>query len=314
MKGPEGHTFVVDIFRVKGSKKQHAYRVFSELASSDAAHGGLRFKGLTMPDEAPLPQVGASLEREDIFGLRDVRAAGDPPPSWQAIWHERDAAYRLWVLSPADRVEASNGPGQETRADIGRRVRYVDVIREGADLDSTFVAVHEPGLGRDMPIERVERIELPANAGPDAVGLKIKSRWGDYIILSEVASPVTVGGVRFQGVLGIVGRLPGRRQWILSSEASVLKVGNFGFDQRTSAWAGAVKSSSDESFSTDVRRPVDWSSEPSEVTSYVRVKTGELETGLPVRATTQDSIVIDRYPLPAVSEFYLPDAVAMERW
>ena len=43
----------------------------------------------------------------------------------------------MWMLTEVDAAQASHGPGQEMMSDpkqVGRRVRYVDAIREGEDL------------------------------------------------------------------------------------------------------------------------------------------------------------------------------------
>ena len=54
IKGPQGRTFAVDIFRVRGGE-HHAYRLFSELAASDAPDGEVLFHNIEMPPERPLP-------------------------------------------------------------------------------------------------------------------------------------------------------------------------------------------------------------------------------------------------------------------
>src|SRR6185436_16926552 len=50
VKGPDRRTFAVDIFRVHGGA-HHAFRLFSELASSEAADGRIEFHGVTVPPE-----------------------------------------------------------------------------------------------------------------------------------------------------------------------------------------------------------------------------------------------------------------------
>ena len=312
-KGPGAETFAVDIFRVKGGHR-HAYRLFSDLASSEVKEGSLTLAGLSMPPESPLPQVGASLKHEDIFGLRDVRGVDKPPPTWQATWTEPDNQFRVWMLAPADRVEASNGPGQQTREQIGRRVRYLDVIREGADLASTFVAVHEPsGPGNMMPIRKVERLNVPDEAGPDAVAVRIESAWGTYLVLSEFAKPVEVAGARFEGPFGVLCQTPQNKRWLLACGARTLKAGDLGFENATPVWTGKVVKQSEQDFTTDTPRPADWPAATELVKSYVAVQTKDYRTGLPVSRTSDRAITVERFPLPEVGDFSLEHVRFAER-
>lgn len=306
IKGPGAQTFAVDVFRVSGGDR-HDYRIFSELASSDAPEGRITFRGLTMPAEPPLPQVGASLDKADIFGLRDVRSVASPPPEWEATWEQPDRRYRLWMLTPADRVEASNGPGQETREQAGRRVRYLDVLREGKNFESTFVAVHEPsGPDGRMPIERVERLPLPASAGSDAVALRIMSAWGTYLIFSDCETPAETDGVRFQGAFGALYRSPGDPRWLITSGARTLTTGGIGFENDTPSWSGRILEQNAQTLTADSAAPDDGMAQAGGVTPYVLVEMNEgLVTGLPVRQVRGSRIQVDRFPPPPSSSFRL---------
>ncbi|MHC4672362.1 MAG: heparinase II/III domain-containing protein [Planctomycetota bacterium] len=307
IKGPGGQTFAVDIFRVRGGKR-HDYRLFSELASSDAQDGKLEFAGFDMPEEKPLPQVGGSLAGEDIFGLRDIRGVDRPPAGWQAVWKQSDRQFRVWMLCQAHGVEASNGPGQEIREQMGRRVRYLNVVRQGQDLASTFVCIHEPsGPSGKMPIHRVERLPVPESAGADAVALRIESDWGAYLVLSEFSKPTEVAGVRFAGELGIINQAPDGRCWMLTSGVSTLLMDDFGFEGASPAWTGKITSHTDRKLIADSARPAEWQPGPGNVefTSYVLVRAHQSWTGFPVHKVNENSIEIGRFPLPPSSEFTL---------
>jgi hypothetical protein len=335
IKGPGAETFCVDIFRVKGGKR-HDYRVFCELAASDSKDGRLTLEGLRMPPEKPLPNFGASEREEDIFGLRDVRAGRRPPASWQATWGEKGRSYRLWMLSQAHAVHASHGPGREvwqTMEQVGRRVRYVDAVREGEDLSSAFVVVHEPSGPRvTMPIRGAVRLEVPAEAGPDAVALRIESRWGTYLILSEFSREAGVEGVRFKGKFGVVCRTAKGKCWMLACGASTLKVEGrrskvegyhssfalrtshfalpvvrrgegFGFENAPALWKGRVVSQTAYEIVSNTQRPAGWAALPEGVTSYVLAQTDPYLTGFPVKAVGKNRISVDRFPLPKAKRF-----------
>lgn len=306
LKGPEGKNILVDIFRVAGGKK-HAYRIFSEVAASDSQDGAIEFTGLDMPAEPPLPQVGSSLASEDIFGLRDVRTANAPPDSWLVTWRDAGHAYRLWMLSPTHRVKASNGPGQQTRDDAGRRVRYVDAVRDGENLESTYVAVHEPLDSADMPrVLSAERLDAPTEAGPDAVALRVKTAWGTYTILNAFETAGAVEGATFQGDLGIVYR-GSEMTWACALGASELTVAGKGFKETPAHWTGEISDVTDQVIATSTPRPEGWPEVPDESNVYVRLRTGDFWTGLPIVSVMDGVIETVRFPIPSeATEFDVP--------
>jgi len=307
VKGPGAETFAVDIFRVRGGKK-HAYRVFSELAASDASDASLQFEGLDMPPEPPLPQVGGSTKPEDIFGLRDIRSSGDPPATWQAIWSQSDRSYRLWLLSQVDQVLASNGPGQEHGRQMGRRVRYVDAIRTGDGLSSVFVAIHEPSgpMVDKWQIRTANRLEVPQEAGSEAVAVKIDSAWGQYLILSDFANEAEVDGVRFAGAFGVLCRPPAGAKWLFTVGASKLQQDALGFSGMSAQWHGTVSSNTETVIATSTDKPGDWPSLPDHCQNYVLANDGAYETGFPIQEVGTRAITVRRFPLPKVISFRLP--------
>jgi hypothetical protein len=250
--------------------------------------------------------VGGSIAEEDIFGLRDIRTGEDVPPSWQAIWKEKGRCYRLWMLSQVHSVQVSNGPGQQTWDQIGRRVRYLDAIRTGRDLSSTFVTIHEPSGPRgSMPIGNVVRLGVPRKAGPDALALRIESQWGIYRIFNRFCREAEVDGVRFKGVFGILCEPPEGARWLLTSGASTLTSDTFGFEDTPASWSGEVIAQSADALITRPERPVGWARLPEGITNYVLVKAGKCTTGFPLRSTGRSQITVERFPLPPVSRFSL---------
>jgi hypothetical protein len=307
VKGPEEATFVIDIFRVKGGDR-HTFRLFSELASSEAgSSGSLTIDNVPMPEEPPLPNFGMSTQREHIFGLLDARSSsGKLPTAWKATWSEPARSYRLWMLTGVDQITLSNGPGQEVLRQAGRRVRYLDAVREGGDLSSTFVALHEPsGLDGAWTIDAAERIELPVSAGPEAVAFKLKTAWGDYLVLNEFAQETTVEGVRFQGDFGILHQ-GGEGTWLMSSGATTFRSGELGHEQKTPRWTGTASGATQNVISTASDRPADWTDTPGECINYALIDDGEFKTGFPVKSTEPQSIEIDRFPLQNVVSFDVP--------
>lgn len=307
IKGPDGKAFLIDIFRVKGGSK-HAFRVASAIGAGDAPESALEVSGVELPPEPPLPDVGNSLAKEDIYGLRDVRGADSPPPAWHATWHEQNARYRLWMLAPIDRVEASNGPGQYNHRNAGRRMRYLDAVRSGDDLNSTFVALHEASVGAEaLPVKHAERIDMLATAGPDALALRIESDWGEYLILSEFANKDRVGDVWFQGRFGVVCEPSEGSPWMMGLGASTLSTGGNGFEEQPAHWRGAIASQTPEMLTADAPAPAQWKPVPDGFTPYVRIHDGTHWTGFPAASAESERISVRRFLLPpGLGEFELP--------
>jgi len=292
IKGSPGRTFAIDIFTVEGGAS-HRYRVYSELASSDAGAGGsINFNGVSLPAERPLPQVGASLAEEDIYGLRDVRSGEPATADWQAVWREPDRAYRLWMFTDCERVEASNGPGQRSLEESGRRVRYVDAVREGEGLRSTYVAVHEPSDPEgDFVITNVERLDA-AEAGPNAIALRIDSAWGEYLVLSRFDEKSTAGGTTFQGDFALIHRSAQKEPRHLLVGARV-----FGEKKMAPSWSGEVQKANDYTLSTQESISVAVP-DAAGVKTYARVRTSAGWTGFPVDTIDNDVVQVERFPIP----------------
>jgi hypothetical protein len=293
-KGPEGATFAVDIFRVKGGK-MHAWRAFSEVAASDVADSSLSFEDIAMPPEPPIPDYGASEAPEHIAGLRDVRCGGSPPPSWRAVWSDAYRTYRLWMLSPTHRVQAGHGPGQETWEEAGRRVRCVEAIREGDDVESVFVAVHDPA----GVVTNAEVVETISHADPNAVVVQITSEWGTYLIFGDCTDEVETDRVRFAGAFGALCiPLIGQRWYLTSGAHTLMTVDGFGFDSGATAFESVARRDGYNRIALETAIPREQQSVPDDVTRYVAIETDTLATGLPVARVDERAITVDAFPVP----------------
>ncbi len=308
LKGPGARSVAVDIFHVAGGDT-HDWRLFSEIASSTAEDGDRRFDGIHMPPDAPLPDFGASTAMEHVYGLRDENVVHDPPDCWQAIWSERERSYRLWMMAPADRIVASNGPGQETwQDDVGRRVRYIDVIRNGNKLRSTFVALHEPSdPGGRFVVNQAERLPVTAEAGESAVAVRIQSEWGDYLVLSDFEREAEVHGVRFAGKLAVFCRDSDGSRWLVSSGAPCFQSEGFGYRDMVPTWRAEIVAQDDWSVTATSPLPGNWQAAPDGVSAYAVVELEDRTTGFPVAAIDGATVRFERFPLPSrVNTFSIP--------
>ncbi|GMW00359.1 MAG: hypothetical protein AMXMBFR84_14960 [Candidatus Hydrogenedentota bacterium] len=305
VKLPQGGTFAIDLFAVAGGNK-HAFRTYSEIAASDSTNGRITFDGVAMPDEPPLPEVGASLADADIFGLRDVRSAVPTRSPWHATWRDDRRAYRLWMATSLERVEASNGPGQRSLEETGRRVRYVDSVREGAALRSAYAAVHEPSdQAGGFAIETVDLLDVTA-AGDKALALRITSKAGDYLVLNDFQNAVSVDGIRFAGAFALIRGQSGQWKDWLTVGATHFAEGEASVTREAGIIAGSPKSQAPEAIVAESVVPVGWIDSDEGVRSYLRVKAETGWTGFPVHSVDGSEIHIDDYPVPAISNYELP--------
>jgi len=307
VKGPGNRSFVADLFRVSGGER-HAFRVYSEIAASDTEGHGLNFAGIDLPPEPPLPEVGASLASDDIYGLRDLRSAvPDAGAPWQAVWRDAQGAYRLWVLSDCDTVEVSNGPGQRSRREVGRRVRYVDAVRTGAPLSSTFVAMHEAEGAGGFAVAEAELLQV-ADGGERAVALRIETEWGTYVLLHDFVAPTAAGDIEFAGDFAVLHFVDGTLRAYMTVGAGELHCAGEGFEDAAARIAGTVKESNGERLVVAEPPNPAWPVLDDGVEAYVRVRSDEGWIGYPVAEIGEDSIRVQGYPLPEITAFELRSA------
>ena len=157
-----------------------------------------------------------------------------------------------------------------------------------------------------MPVKAAIRLDVPGSAGPNAVAIRIDSKWGTYHIFSELVRQVTVDGIRFLGSFGMVCTPEAGERWLLTSGVHTLNGDGFGFSDGPASWSGKVLGHTQTAITTDTQRPARWPCLPAEVTNHVRVDAGGYMTGFPVRSTGRDRITVDRFPLPKVARFSLP--------
>ncbi|MBL7648449.1 MAG: heparinase II/III family protein [Candidatus Hydrogenedentes bacterium] len=304
VKLENNRSFAIDLFSVDGGA-EHRYRAYSELASSDAAEGRLTFSGVAMPAETPLPRIGESLAEADIFGLRDVRAAAPEEDAWQATWQQDSGACRLWLDAPDTTVEASNGPGQRTHEEAGRRVRYVDAVRRGEALESRFAAVRESRAGDDdFLIQSVVRV--PVDAGPDAIALQIETTAGTFAALNNFDRPTELGGFTFQGTFALLHRRVDGGIDALTVGAKFLKLGSEIVVDGAPIWKSAATMQSSETFTIDAEAPAGWSYAPGEARGYARVNVAGDWTGFPIERVSERTVTTSRFPAQPIAAIEIP--------
>lgn len=303
----ESETFAIDLFSVAGGS-EHRYRAISELASSDHAEGVLEFNGVAMPEEAPLPKVGASLADADIYGLRDVRSGTPDGDVWQAIWREDDAACRLWMVGPVDSVEAANAPGQRTHEEAGRRVRVVDALRRGEALQSNFASVRESSHADvPFPVQSVRQCSIPG--ATQGVALKIESATGIYHALNNFNESIEVDGIRFLGKFALIWRGNDGEVTALAVEAGLLEIDGKNLTHGSPCWRSTASTLSDSIVLADVGAPPDWQFNVGSAQAFAKVSIDGDWTAYPIKTIDGSSIAVERFPLKPVEAMEIPAVV-----
>jgi hypothetical protein len=157
-----------------------------------------------------------------------------------------------------------------------------------------------------MPVKKAVRLDVPEQAGPDAVAVRIESKWGTYLVFSDFAKEAEVAGVRFEGAFGIVCQTPDEKRWLLSCGAGVLVQDGVGFEKAPARWSGKVIHHTEDALTADTERPADWPAVPGGVRTYVLVGSGREYTGFPVRSAKERRIAVERFPLQPAERFVLP--------
>jgi hypothetical protein len=190
---------------------------------------------------------------------------------------------------------------------MGRRVWYVDSVRTGDGLTSAFLFVHEPSdRSGHWPIRSASRLEVPPEAGPEAVAVKIESAWGKYVVLTDFAKESEIDGVQFAGSFGVLGRPPAGEQWLFAVGAKTLQHDGFGFSGSSAWWSGDVESNTKTAIRATTEKPRGWPSLPTSCRNYVLANDGAYDTGFPVEEVGTETITVHRFPLPKLTSFQLP--------
>ena len=324
LKINEHDSIAIDIFTVKGGN-EHRYRVFSDLASSDAPEGSLTFTGIDMPEEAPLPETGNSLKSEDIFGLRDVRQGEIKEGNSTVTWREKGKAHRMtlatqWMWT----VEAANGPGQRSLQEAGRRVHYVDILRDKKEMEnqgnrSTFCTIHE-GTTQDgtFPIVEIQGVAAPSFKIPSAF-LNIRTEeaqfsihnihpevvWpekdahfsGDFIVVKDS----TNGQIEFM-TLG-ANHLHWEGKAIIPTVTQDHRRNSEPYPDKQvtnplSTWSGIITRIDEYTLEVETPAPEKFTPPTDDIQAYVRIKTPDGWTSFPVKSIDGQRITVDRFPLP----------------
>ncbi|MCE9591001.1 MAG: heparinase II/III-family protein [Planctomycetes bacterium] len=305
VKTPGGGSFVIDIFRVTGGR-QHVYRLSSEVGASNAPGHALTFEGIAMPPLPPYPDFGKSIVHEHIFGLRDSQRVAAPAQPWSATWSETGFAFRTHVLCNADTAEVSNGPGQETLSQSGRRLRFLDLVRGGENVSSTFVTVHEaPDQNGKLQGLKPRRLAIPVSAGPDAVAIEIESPHGRYLFLNQFAHPATVAGVEFHGDTALLLHTKNGAK-ALTIAAKRCRWEGGGFADGPDQWTGRVIEAGNDSITADAPPPAGFPTVRPDVKCWFVTGDGPSPTGYEVDAIDGRRIASTRFPIRPMQRFTLP--------
>jgi hypothetical protein len=156
-----------------------------------------------------------------------------------------------------------------------------------------------------MPVRRAERLDVPPQAGPNAVALRIESKWGTYSLFSDFAGEAVVDGMRFQGQFGLLCHAPDGQRRLLAAGATALRQDEFGFAGQPAVWDGPVRANTETALTPGTPRPAGFPDLPEGCQGYVLADDGTYWTGFPVERIGGDGITTRRFPLPKLKAFVL---------
>ncbi len=184
---PEGGTYAVDFFRVRGGKR-HQYCL--------NANGNL--VGLTTPEPEPIDEA--------IRWLANLRAVAPEAP-FTATWQADGTRLDLVLLSPVDRLIVADALGW--RSDAGSELDappIQQILAERRDDDlaaSRYAAVLVPYEGEASPVESARLLEDDPETGTLAVEVKLPGRT-DLVISAPDEAPRQIGPITLRGRFAFV--------------------------------------------------------------------------------------------------------------
>ncbi len=191
VKIPNGQSYVVDLFRVKGGQVHHY-----------CLHGSGSMTGMSPDSPMPRPTELSEAWRTWVESAEAVSPEGPMVYSWKSGAIGLD----LTVLGESDRIIQADAPGWRSADPLSEiekpAVRKLMVERRAADHDtpltSQFVAVLAASQEKDSPVIQASLLESDTDSGMVAIEVRLEGRT-DYIISTRdrkerILGPVTVSG------------------------------------------------------------------------------------------------------------------------
>ena len=164
---PDGGTYAVDLFRVRGGKL-HQYCL--------NCNGGLI--GLTGADPQPVDL--------EIKWLSNLRTAS-PKGTFSATWEHEGARLDMIMLNPVDRLIVADATGwRNNRGEAINAPPIQQVIAERTGepaAKSDFAVVLAPYEGKESPVKSVRSVYYDSEGGTVAIAIDLGYRT-DYILIS----------------------------------------------------------------------------------------------------------------------------------
>jgi len=258
---PEPGAYVVDVFRIKGGSK-HDWHIHGSADYDQTLSCSLPLEDLgrsLLPDGKPFDRSVAGPGQgwrtvvdgvNLLYGLFDKLQTGSGAETWSVTFNytEPDTpALQSTVLGQPDTTLycgtlPSIRRAKETNADVwDYEMPAVLARRQGDDLESVFVAVHEPYSGEPQ-LTGIKRLALDAST-PDMVGIICEGEgFTDYHLCGTDAASVMNGAdvpISATARYGFVRTLNGEVVKMAMVDGTALKFGETGLSA-SAAPAGKV--------------------------------------------------------------------------
>ena len=233
----EEDAYVVDLFRVKGGSV-HDWVIHGDADHNQTAECSVPLKACDGNMAAYNQSAGipAAKYYDHITRLH----TGQTDTTWNVTFSYRDASpvrLKTTMLGrPGTTLIIGRAPSVrragERDADVEKyHMPIVLARRQGRNLSSRFVAVHEPCAGNPL-ITGVRRIEVTSEA-PSVIALEVQlGERTDTIISTTDCAPfktVRLPGpqdIVFKGRLGVVSEINGKVQWLYLADGERLAKGD----------------------------------------------------------------------------------------
>ncbi|RAV23050.1 hypothetical protein DQG23_02285 [Paenibacillus contaminans] len=243
----EGHSYVVDFFRVKGGNEHH----FSfHGAEGQAAAEGLNLTPqLTGTYEGPDVEYGVRTSDEYGTGyqykgsgfhyLKNVERDSSPESqfsvdwaiedTWNILAQPEDIHLRLTMLTETDEVALADGIPSRTQRGNPESLRYMIAKRTGTNLQSTFTSVIEP-YKDDRFVSTIENAAVKTGGAAanemEARAVKVTLVNGrvDYIIsaLNPEITYTVDDKLQFKGSFGVYSEMDDRHVYSYVNDGTVI--------------------------------------------------------------------------------------------
>lgn len=230
----QNHSYVVDLFRVKGGS-EHNF-------SFHGAEGTVTTTGLALIKQAQGTYAGANIpyasntynkaHSSGFNYLQNIQKDSKPTQNFSVDWAAKNNVHlRLTMLGDLTDVALADGAPPQNKPGNPKSLKFLVAHRSGSQLESNFTSVIEPYQGSSL-IQTITAVSVKAsgqNANPmDARAVKVVMKDGrtDYVFNSlhpEIIYTID-DQIKIQGFFAVVSIRAGKTEYGYLNDGTTLMV------------------------------------------------------------------------------------------